>query len=96
MTKQKKLIWIIGNVVLGMGSFYAFLWGLFIAWGYKGNFALFSIGAVTLILIVFAVFNFLIISSEKLKYWVISFLLLICSAGGTILVHGILQNTLLE
>lgn len=96
MSKQKKAIWILGNILLGLLGFFAYLWGALQAWGNEGSFWLYPIGAVTIVLVVFAIFNFSITSKEKAKHWGISILILLGSSVVTILVHGLLQNTIFE
>ncbi|MRH43563.1 hypothetical protein GH741_12820 [Aquibacillus halophilus] len=97
MTKQKKTIWIIGNILIGISAFLAYLWGILRAWGDDGGIIwTYPIGAVTVVLVVFGFFNSFIISSEKAKQWGLSVVILLGSVIATMVVHGILQNTILE
>ena len=92
----KTIIWIVGNLVLGILGFYVCLWSLFQAWGAAGSFWLYLTGAVAVVIIVFLTFNAFMIKDEKARKWGWAVLMLLGSTGVTLLVHGILQNTVLE
>ncbi|GGM26139.1 hypothetical protein GCM10011351_09710 [Paraliobacillus quinghaiensis] len=96
MTKQQKIMWSVGNIILGIISFPVYLFSVFQAWANQGGIALFGIGSIVLMLIIFIVFNLFVIKQDKVKYWGLSVLLFLGSATITILTHGILQNTIFE
>lgn len=95
MTNGKKLVWIIGNLLLGIGTFYAYLRGLLQAWG-QDPMWIYPVISVSIVLLVFTIFNLIIILSDKAKHWGLSLAIMVGAAVGTLLVHAILQNTILE
>lgn len=96
LTKLRKTIWFIGNMLIGGFSFYAYLWAMLQAWGQNGNFWLYAVGSIAAVVTVFVIFNLVMIPSEKLKHWGVAILILLGSSGITIAVHAVLQNTILE
>jgi len=89
-------MWSVSNIILGIISFPVYLFAVFQAWANQGGIALFGIGSIVLMFIIFIVFNLFMINQEKAKYWGFSILLFLGSAAITILTHGILQNTIFE
>ncbi len=96
LSNQKKTVWIIGNITLGFIGFFAYLWGVFTAWANGGNILLYGIGSIIIVLLAFIIFNYLIITNKKAKHWGLSLAVFLGSAIVTILVHGLLQNTIFE
>jgi Na+-driven multidrug efflux pump len=52
LTKDKKIIWMIGNIGFGVAAFLTYLWGALTAWGQDGNFWVYPIGSVIAVLVV--------------------------------------------
>ncbi|WP_407269792.1 hypothetical protein [Radiobacillus sp. PE A8.2] len=96
MTRTNRIIWIIGNIIVGVSVYFVFLLGVFQAWAQQGSFLLYAIGSIVVVLIIFCIFNLIIISKEKAKNWAISVFILMGSLGVTMLIYGTLQNTIFE
>ncbi|MCT2537683.1 hypothetical protein NC661_11375 [Aquibacillus koreensis] len=96
MTSIKKIFWILGNVLLGIGGFFGYVWGMFQAWGQQGSFFLYGMGSISVALVMFFILNIVIIPSDQKKKWGTAVVIFLGSIIVTVLIHGLLQNTILE
>ncbi|MEQ6390995.1 hypothetical protein RZN22_17050 [Bacillaceae bacterium S4-13-58] len=90
-----KFFWITGNVLWGVIGFYIYLTALLWGWD-KGNIMIYPIAAIIGIIFLFLLYNLLIIGRGALKKWGQSIVIFLGSAVGAVIIHGILQNTILE
>ncbi|MFA9556847.1 hypothetical protein ACERII_06070 [Evansella sp. AB-rgal1] len=96
MNTSTKTIWILGNILLGVFTFIAFLWGVLTAWGSAFPFWFYPIAAVSILFGGYILFNSFLIKNKDVKLWGISLFLFLTSTAITIIVHVILQNTIFD
>ena len=89
---QKNKCWIVGNIMIGIGTVFTFLYVLFgLFWQNPGLIPFY----VLAVILIFFIFNQYSIKQQKLKNWTMALLIAAGSAAVAYLFHGIVVLNIL-
>lgn len=81
---QKKKHWVMGNIIIGIGTVFAFLYVLFgLFWQNPGLIPFYLLS----VFLIFLAFNHFSIKQKKFNHWIIALFIAIGSAAGAYVFH---------